>query len=231
MKKLFLSLALIASASFVYADVNHTFEFVDAKGNIVADGSVVNRTELEENAFGTMQISSGLYVENKSDQHYACGFSLTIKEMPSGSFQHCFPNSCSVYDKSKVGILQDRGTLDLGPEVGAQDLQSEWIVEDGVYGTCVVTYQLSVYKSEYVNKYGGYWQATSERVGDGPSVTVNYIYADPAGISTNVAEQKLSTVTYYDLSGRKVSKSASGVYVKKMSYADGSVKSVKVALK
>lgn len=236
MKKLFcrwpfLSLALIASASFAYADVDHTFEFVDAQGNIVADGSVINRTEVEDYGLGGLMIGSGLYVKNVSDEHYGCGMTLTIKEMSKGTFQHCFPGSCVVYDNSKVGVPQKREAVDFDPAVDAQSLQSEWLPESGSYGTCVVNYQLLAYESEYVNKYGGFWQATSQLVGNGPSVTVNFIYADPAGINVNVAEQNLNSVNYYDLSGRKVSKPVGGVYVKKMVYADGTVKSSKVTVK
>lgn len=236
MKKLFLSLALIASASFAYADVDHSMEFVDAKGNIVADGSVINRTEVEEDEYGSKQINSGLFAKNVTSKVVNFGFTITIENLPSGTFGHCFPGSCvntpmfpSMATYPITNSVDDRAVGSEGTVFKAgetMDLESEWIVDEGKYGTCTVNYQFHIYSAAIENGVVVYTPK-----GDGPSVTVNYIYADPAGISTNVAEQKLNSVTYYDLSGRKVSKTTNGVYVKKMVYADGTVKSSKVTLK
>lgn len=236
MKKTLLSIVFIATASFAFADVDHTMEFVDKDGNIVADGSVINRTEVEEDDFGDMQIKSGLYAKNTSSKAVNIGFTITAENVPSGQFRHCFPGSCNNTPQHPelatypiIGSVDTRAVGSTGTTIKAgetQDLQSEWILESGKYGTCTVKYQFHIYTAAIQD---GKIVYTSK--GDGPSVTVNYIYQDPTGINTNVAEQKLNSVSYYDLSGRKVSHPESGVYVKKMTYADGTVKSQKVAVK
>lgn len=223
MKKLFLSLALIASASFAYADVDHTFEFVDAQGNIVADDSVINRTEIETTAFGDLQISSGLYAKNTTEDVAGVAVQLTFASLPSGTFQHCFPGECVVTPSPKTNYSYTQGPL-ASTAGKTESLQSEWLVSEGTYGTCTVTYQLKVYEADPLTFE---WNLYA----DGPSVTVNYIYSDPAGINTNVADKKLNSITYYDLFGRRVSEPVSGVYVKKMTYADGTVKTNKISLK
>lgn len=235
MKKLFLSLGLIAIASFAYADIDHSMEFVDAQGNTVADGSVINRTEIETDAFGvTTQISSGLYAKNMTSGVVNIGFTVVIENLPSGKFSHCFPGNCKTtpefpamatypilyqVDERKVG---GSGT---SIKAGEQtSLQSEWYIEEGKYGTCVVNYQFHIYEVD-LTTYEYKFKA------DGSRVTVNYIYTDPAGINANVADKKLNSVAYYDLSGRRVSAPKNGVYVKKMTYADGTVLTNKVSLK
>lgn len=204
-------------------EIDHSIEFADANGNIVADGSSINCTEVEETAFGDLQISSGLYAKNTTEGEVRVAVQLTFASLPSGSFQHCFPGECvpTSSPKTDYSYTQGPGTLKAGE---VQSLQSEWLVEEGSYGDCAVTYQFLIYEIDPIT-----WEYTF--VAYGPSVTSNYTYTDPAGINANVADKKISSVTYYDLSGREVSNPAGGVYVKKMAYADGTVNTSKVLLK
>lgn len=227
MKSTFLFLAMFLCATLSVnaqtTDIDHTFEFVDANGDIVANGSIINRTEVEENAFGDKQISSGLYAKNTTDELKGVAVQLTIASLPSGSFQHCFPGACQVTSSPKTGYSYIQGPL-TSTAGATESLQSEWLIDEGNYGTCTVTYQFKFYNVN-VSTF------EYEYLADGPSVTVNYMYIDPAGIDTNVADKKLNSITYYDLSGRRISEPVSGVYVKRMSYADGTVKTDKVSLK
>lgn len=227
MKSTFLFLAMFLCATLSVnaqtTDIDHTFEFVDANGDIVANGSIINRTEVEENAFGDKQISSGLYAKNTTDELKGVAVQLTIASLPSGSFQHCFPGSCQVTPSPKTGYSYIQGPL-TSTAGATESLQSEWLIDEGNYGTCTVTYQFLIYEIDPIT-----WEYTF--VAYGPSVTSNYTYTDPAGINANVADKKLNSVTYYDLSGREVSNPAGGVYVKKMAYADGTVNTSKVLLK
>lgn len=214
--------ALSANAQFS-TDIDHSMEFVDAEGNIVADGSVIDRNEVEETDFGDLQISSGLYAKNTTDEIVGVGVQLTFASFPSGSFQHCFPGSCVVSQPSSANTSYIQGPL--ASKAGTtESLQSEWLVEEGEYGTCTVTYQFKIYEADPIT-----WEWNFSA--DGPSVTVNYIYTDPAGVDANIAEKALGSVSYHDLSGRTVSNPAGGVYVKRMTYADGTVKTSKVLLK
>lgn len=231
MKKTFFALALLAFAAMPVCaqdddEIDHSMEFVDAEGNIVPDGSIVNRTETEYSDFDELQISSGLYAKNTTDEVVNISFTAVIESQPSGTFQHCFPGSCMRYDAPQTNRVIDRpvGGADTAREPGSSaSLQSEWLVEEGNYGTCVVSYQFGIYG---VNPVTYDWMF----YGNGPKVTVNYIYADPAGVDVNVADKMLRSIKYYDLSGREVSKPANGVYVKKLTYGDGSVKTSKVAV-
>jgi len=230
MKRVLLSataIVMIASAALsVNAqtfNIDHSVEFVDANGDVVDNGSVINRMDVEENDYGKLQISSGLYAKNTTEDVVGVAVQLTIETLPSGSFQHCFPGSCKVTQSPQTDYSYTQGPM--SSRAGTtESLQSEWLVEEGKYGTCTVTYQFKIYEIDPISfEYNFY--------ADGPSVTVNYIYADPAGINANVADQVLKDVGYYDLSGRRVSNPSSGVYVKKMVYADGSVVTKKMTLK
>lgn len=68
---------------------------------------------------------------------------------------------------------------------------------------------------------------------DNNTYSSNLVYYDvvEAGISPSTIEGKkrsVSGVVYHDLSGRRVVNSYKGIYVKTVSYADGSVKTFKV---
>jgi len=227
MKKTLLSLALVAIAPLSYAQIStpidNSFEFVDAEGNIVEHGSVINKTEVEESDYGDLMISSGLYVKNTTEDDMGVGLQYTIETLPSGSFQHCFPGTYMVTSAPQTNYTQTKDPKEHAAGM-CTSLQSEWIVEEGNYGTCVVTYQLKVYDMDPIDKTLSFYS-------DGPTVTVNYIYSDPAGIKENMADKQLRSLIYYDLSGREVKQPTKGVYVKKLVYADGTEQTYKVTLK
>jgi len=217
-----LGTTLSASAQ-ISTETDHSMEFVDADGNIVADGSVIYRTSVEENDYGEPQISSGLYAKNTSDKVVRVAVQITMESLPSGKFQHCYPGSCKVTESPQTDYCYTQGPQ--SAKAGTQEsLQSEWLVEEGKYGTCTVNYQFKIYEIDPTT-----WAETFHA--DGPSITVNYVYSDPAGIEANVAEKKACGVTYHDLSGRRAINPAHGVYVKKTTYADGTVETSKVIKK
>lgn len=237
---LFLANVFFWMASASFAEVDETFAFTDASGNTVAGGSIINVTEPTVKTetdpdFGTTTTTtyyeSKLYVKNVSGEHAGAALNFTVQAKPAGSWQTCFLGTCQTFDDSKIGVVQTKAAADFDPALEPQSLQDEWFIEEGTYGTCTVVFQLVTYNVEYKTAYGFSWYSVTTEKGKGPSVTVNYIYADPAGINANVADKKLNSVTYYDLSGRKVNYPASGVYVKRMAYADGSVRTEKVSLR
>jgi len=241
MKRILLSLtAVVMGASATFAAIDETFVFTDASGNVIADGSIINVTEPTVKTetdpdFGTTTTTtyfeSKLNVKNTSSEHFAAALNYTVQTKPAGSWQTCFLGSCKALDDSTIGIVQTKEAADFDPALEPQPLQDEWFVEEGKYGTCTVLFQLLAYNVVEKTAYGYTWYSVTTLKGKGPSVTVNYIYTDPAGINANVADKKLNSVAYYDLSGRRVSAPKNGVYVKKMTYADGTVLTNKVSLK
>lgn len=70
--------------------------------------------------------------------------------------------------------------------------------------------------------------------GGGKVTTTEIVYSDnPSGISTNVPAEngRLISVSYTDLSGRRVSQPVNGIFIKTATYSDGSKKTSKVVMK
>ena len=74
---------------------------------------------------------------------------------------------------------------------------------------------------------GGYW-SDEEAIFCGDVETV--FSGDPTGIETveRGAKKQVVGETYFDLSGRQLSKAGKGVSIKSIKFADGTTKSVKV---
>lgn len=214
MKKLaLLTMALLSIATLSFSQVDHSLEFVDKDGNVVADGSVITRNEVEEDPFGDgSQINSGLYAKNTTDGVVNFGFVTTIVTMPSGSFSHCFPGNCKNTSAPVSNSVDERkvGGVNTSLKAGeTQSLVSEWCVEDGNYGTTTVTYQFKIYEVDAAT-FDYKFKA------DGPKVTVNYVYADPAGIQGITADEATKSEELYDLNGKKVVSPVDGkIYVSK----------------
>lgn len=233
-KHLFLVLSLLAGATSAFAQTDNSYIFTDKDGTEVPDGSVLNVKEAEiiddgENV--TVQLNSGLYVKVNTTEKYRGGcVEANVKSISNGGLLVCFPMAC-------IPALTEPGTVETDPAMhsgwiltdnGVASLQSEWFPESAsAYGTCDVDYRLKVYKA--IEKNPGVF--TYKFLAYGPTVTVNYIYSDPTGIDNATASKELKSVQYYDLSGRSVSKPASGVFVKKQVYGDGTTNVEKVILK
>lgn len=221
-------MALLCGMAMYAQDVDHTFEFVDKDGNIVPDGSVVTRSELEENR-GNYQISSGLLVKNTSDYTDYATVSADVKDIPSGTFAICYPVNCinlpiDNYPYSgKIENVYDQSGQASGE---ARDLQSEWAsIEEGQYGSVEVVYSIRIGEitGYNTNKFGVKTPIWGD-VAQGPTVTVNYVYADPAGISGVTNDQINKPVAYYDANGNRLDALKKGLNIVK--YANGEVKKI-----
>lgn len=180
MKKalLLLSMALLTTST-LYAQISSqtdaTFAFVDESGTVVADGSTLNLTTIVDDEFEGKKINSGLYVKNVSSTAAYAGLTVTILDMQSGNFQHCFPGSCKKTSAPATNDIDSRTPTETDVIAAGEkkSLQSEWFIVEGTYGTTTVTYQIKVYEKD----------ATTQQMtykADGPTVTVNYVYADPS---------------------------------------------------
>lgn len=171
MKKfLTLCLSLLACGAFTtaQAEINNTFQFVDKNGQVVADGTIINATETVVDDYGSLMIPSGLFVKNNSNTDASLIVKYDITRLPNGQFSICYPEQCTF--SSATG--KKTTTPGTKPGGSTASLASEWLPEEGTYGTCTVIFQLVPVNitNPMLNKY--------EELGEGPTVTVNFIYSN-----------------------------------------------------
>jgi len=216
MKKIFtLFFSLIAGTTAILAQSGVVFVDAEENGNEITDGSTITVSTLENGL-----ISSGLYVANTTSDGKYISIGFEIKSLPSGSHQICFPMNCTQQQKADTyetpyGSMKGNTT---------KTLQAEWLPAS--YGTCTVTYTIKYYKMG-----GAFPNYTYTFEGNGPTVTVNYVYADPAGVSSATMSSQIRSVEYFDLAGKKVAKPRKGVYVMRTTDFSGKTKAHKVVIK
>lgn len=203
MKRFFTLLSLfMLGITAINAD---NFVFVDKDGNVIEDGATITVTEFEEDAFGSVQLKSGLSVKNVgAPSNYSVRIHNEITRIDNGNVQVCFPVYCHNY--TAVGTNKsEEGTLSTDE---VKDIQSEWFPES--YGECIVTYQamaLQPMANLYIEK-------------GGPKVTIHYIYSDQAGVTS--LKNHVEAVEYFNLQGRHTVQPQRGINIVRMS--DGSVR-------
>lgn len=212
MKKITTIVLFVLGALSIQAQ-DFPLRFVDGSGNEVADGSVLDLTDVEDLGFGDVQISSGLYVENITSENVVCGTEYTITALPNGAFQTCFPTNC-VMRETTGSWMSETGTLAANEK---KSIQTEWLPYDP--GTAVVEFQLLKYKLNPVTqKY-----AIDAR---GPKVTMRFIF-NPTGNLDAVAAPRVVSTTFHTLDGRCVLSPNHGLHIVRVAYSDGSVKTEK----
>lgn len=217
MKKIFtLCLGLIAVLA-VQAQDDFPLQFADKDGNIIVDGTTINLTEVIIDDFGGIMMPTNLYVKNITEQSVQGGGRYTIQSIGNGTFQTCFPTNC--IQKSAKGTYDtESGTFDAGI---LKYMNTEWLPV--AEGKAVVDYQLLTFRQNPITKK---WMVD----GEGPKVTLSFDY-NTASVSGVKNDKNVSSVVYYDMQGRYVSKPTHGVYVKKIFYTDGSQSSKKHMVK
>lgn len=194
MKKLLTLLFLFSVAASLMAQSGTSLVFVDQDGNVVADGTTISRTHVEESVFGDRYIGTGLFVKNTSDASVGMQVAYQIETMDNGEFQICFPVNC--IRKSEAGsYTTESGTMAAGAQ---NDLQCEWITQ--AYGSCRATLRIEV-----LNAFGS-------KIADGPAITVLFTNADPAGIGS-VQLSDAAPRQYYSLDGRLLDGPRKGVVI------------------
>ena len=208
MKRILTLLVCLLAGFAVQAQDNFPLQFIDKDGNIIPDGTEVDITDYEEDEFfGDILMPVNVLVKNVSNAEVQGGGCYTIKSISGGWFQTCFPSVCmrqmaeGTYTTGKDAFMPGQ----------TRDLQTEWLPAEE--GTCVVTYQLQTYR-----KLGNNYVLD----GDGPTVTFHFFYG-ASGIEGAKAGRKVSSVSYYDLTGQAVEHPLHGVYLKKTTYPDGTV--------
>lgn len=214
MKKLFaIAVMMMLGMANTFAQVDGTFQFIDANDNVVADGSTVNvSAEITPGMpeFGIpdeLYAKFGLFVKNTTKEEAYVAVNLVTEEMPNGYVQICFPITCQTANSNNY-------TTNAGPLLANEkkDLQTEWFPEIGSYGKAHFTVQLLV-----MDRFGMFPNYSYEKVADGPKVTVNCVYSDPAGISNLESDKNATVVARYNAKGQVVTAPVKGVNILKLS--------------
>ena len=209
MKKLFtLILVSMALAVTTHAEEQNdrTFQFVDANGNEVADGSVITVSEL--NAEGQMVVP--LRVKNVSGQKAAASIYEEINEKPGGEWQTCAFGNCQTMTQNGYS---PKSVVDADYE---KSIQTEWIPEAGKYAEWTATLQVHVFNITTKKQFGRDVDAVGDNIiGYGPKVTVRFRYMDPAHIDATGA--KGTTVSrIYSANGCRLSTMRRGLNIVKL---------------
>lgn len=199
MKKTSLSIALALIGAGAHAQVDETFAFCDAQGNTLANGSVVNVSELTLDEFGDGEdyMTADLRIKNVSDAVAQYSMTVNIKTMDNGKLKHCFPSVCEFYAEQGIVNRTDFGAMKAGAE---KEIQSEWLPTGT--GLCTVSYTIQHYS---------YNTATSsyDYVGAGHTVTVNYCN----GVSHIDGVQASCNGKTYNLQGQEVGTGYHGLVI------------------
>jgi hypothetical protein len=216
MKKIFTlcfaALTLGTTSVWAQNGVNSTFQFVDATGKTIENGSIVTVSKAEPDAFGSLQMSTGLFIKNTTSVAAASTMSIDLTNMPSGtSYQCCAFGNCLYYSTSTMSTSA-KGILKANT---VNDIQTEWYPTTGKYQSWSATLQLRVL--DISTNTLGEQVAGNNIIGEGPKVTVSFVYSDPTDINGVNTNGQVSIVTRYSANGQRLSAPAKGLNILKLS--------------
>ena len=143
-------------------EIDESYVFVDAQGNVIENGATVTCTTLEVDSSGLEVIKSGLSVKNTNGSSDYIKVYYSIEQIDNGAYQICFPTTCNSQDE--VGEYE----TDYGQLMGdVQDLMTEWIPDDD--GECIVTLYIELYSRQ------GLFPPTYVFKAEGPTITLHFI--------------------------------------------------------
>ena len=216
MKKLFTLMMCLLAGFAVQAQDDFPLQFVDKDGQVIPDGTWMDITEFEEDdIFGDILVPANVWVKNVSGGVVYGGGSYTIQTITNGWFQTCFPSVC-MRQSSEGRYTTGNDTFVPGQ---LRDMQTEWLPEGE--GMCVVNYQLQTFRKVGNNYFPD---------GDGPTIILSFLYGNVTDIDRARGDKKVSSVTYYDLTGQQADCPRHGVYIKRTTFADGTSKIKKFIL-
>ena len=203
MKKFYTFILGLMTTMMSFAQTDEAFAFVNANGEVIANGSTITVKNYEINDYGDILMPSGLSVKNVSDlgpEVSQSSMKVKISQMSNGALQHCFPSECVVY--KEVGEYQGEKAL---LKAGSTKLvSSEWLPV--AYGTCTVIYTLQRYSYDKDKK-------TYTFIADGPSVTVNYIYDEESVVAINEISTDVQKYKAVNLQGLPVTSQYKGIVI------------------
>ena len=217
-KVYFLLLSLLLLPIGMQAQVDHTFEFVDNEGNIIADGSTLTVGQLESTGFDLyMSVPVGVKA-TKETTDGGC-IKVTADNLPNGNFQICSFGNC-VMTTTPGTFYSSKGAL---RPVDNTTIAAEWMPTD--YATWNLTLQLMTVEREYDDLTETY--AYNKVKAEGPTINVRMVYTDPTGIASVVSDSKQTAPTArYSVSGQRLNGPVKGINIVRR--ADGSTTKVLV---
>ena len=235
MKKFYsIAFALLLGATSMFAQKNTDVRFVTIDEDVnktgeVEDGAVINVSTITDNGFQDPFISTGLGVENTTDNGKRVQIDYEILKLDNGGVQCCF-SKCSLnkalgtFYTPLLSASGNRVGLPVVTKHAVMDLAGEWFYTGDGEATVKFTIKIGTKNETKTDAEGAVYDVV-----EGPSVTVNFLKG-AAGINSAVAATSAQT-TYFDLTGRKVASPSHGVYVQKQVLSDGTVKTAKVLVK
>ena len=202
------------NAQVVGGNVDETFQFADAEGNIIPNGSRVVRNEIVDLGLGS-QINSEVYVKNASGVAAFVHLTATVKSIENANGQVCWPNGCNAFDSAG-------DVIKTATKAGAASLFDDIMTE--VFPLADVAsceLELQLFKHENI---GGNPSETSV---PGSKITVFFTTDQTAGITDATVAESNEVVARYTLDGRAIDAPQKGVNIVK--FADG--RTVKVVVK
>ncbi len=194
-----------------------TLQFVTADGTVVENGSVWTTHKVEEDPFsddGGKQVLSGLYLKNTTDQVVAAEVTMDIKTLPTGYIQFCVLGKCNNYEE--LGKHVKRG---LEAANAKDDLLLEWFTITNTYGTAAITLRADVLEyNKNISTTGVETVVYGAVKEEGPQITINFVYANPAGIE-NIENTtgKQTVIARYGANGIRLSEPKAGLNIVKLS--------------
>jgi hypothetical protein len=188
---LIFALAVLVASGWAQDDKIKTFQFIDEQGNIVPDGSVITINKVNDQ----LQMVVPLHIKNTTGEKAAVSMWEDISQKPSGEWQTCAFGNCMTLAESGYSAKSViSGEYD-------QDIMTEWMLEEGQYGSWTATLEIRYFN--ITKNFFGMEQAGNNVVGYGPSVTINFVYADNADVN-NVQRSTPTVQRVYDLQGRRL---------------------------
>ncbi len=221
MKKIYL-LCLAMMALFALqvnaqdSEVDNTFQFQDANGNEVKDGTtlLLNKYDAEKK-----YISTGLFIKNTTFEKVAGNLRIDINNMPNGNFSSCGFGQCLIY-KSPQSVDGSNGIIEA--DAAAFDAFTEWLPD--TYGDWTATLQLVVRDLKVETRFGKEVIVAGDIIGYGPKVTLHFVYADPTGINTIDGGNSKKVAAIYSANGARRADMQKGLNI--VRYTDGTTAKV-----
>ena len=205
MKRLFtFILATVLGTTALMAQNKQTFEFVDAKGKVIPNGSTVTFNKVEELVPGVpgagLIMPADVSVRNISGNAQKVILVGTVKNMKEGVLQVCFPAGCKRW--KKVGsYTSEAGDLS-AKKTDLTSLEMEFSLAEQATNQANCTVQVQLYTAK---KAGNDW------VTDKPGPKITIVFDKTAtGINT-VSTEGPVTYTVYTLQGKLVGKGISSL--------------------
>ena len=218
MKKIFtfclsLLVGCIAAHAQLSTPVDETFQFVDAEGNVIPNGTRVVRNTVVGGI-----IYADVFIVNNSETAAFHSLSGTIKSISNAEAQCCYAPTGQIgtcFPLSKEGATFTTNIF-AGPVGQVYDTLAEVFVGDN--SSCEMELQLMKYDNE-----GGQPGATAY---PGPKITVFFTTDPAAGIDGVTTTESNEIVARYTLDGQKLAAPQKGINIVK--YADGRTAKVMV---